>query len=104
MVSQNLFTEYFSQWGHVGTTVAFVNNRERVIIAQIIIEHNEMKVIIYIESSGLETVVSVDQLYPLFCNTCQQHSFMGLVRCEGCEHRQCPKCMNQYQNNCGLCC
>ena len=100
MVSQNMFTEFFSQWGRIGTTVALGNNRERVMIAKIINEHNEIKVSIYIETSGLEAVVSVDELYPLFCNNCHKHSFIGLIRCEGCEHRQCPNCMAQYQNKC----
>ena len=104
MVVQNTFTEFFEQWGRIGTTVAWGNNLERVIIKQIICENNEKRVIIFVVSSGMETYVSVNELYPLFCEVCHYHSFMGLVRCEGCEHRQCPKCMDKYDNNCGSGC
>ena len=101
MVSQNKFTEFFGQWGHIGTTVAWGNNRERVRLCEFLYENNEINIIIFIESTGLEACVSIDELYPLFCQMCQRHSFIGLIRCEGCHHKQCPKCMEIYENKCG---
>ena len=101
MVSQNKFTEFFSQWGQVGTTVAWGNNRKRVIIASVV-DINNKRVTILNDLS--EHVVPMDQLYPLFCEVCQHHSFIGLILSEGCQHRQCPNCMEQYENKCGFGC
>lgn len=104
MVTQNRFTEFFSQWGCVGTTVAWGNSRERVMIARILHENNNINVTIYVESTGIEKIVPVDELYPLLCESCNYYSFIGLIRCEGCEHRQCPNCMEQFENKCGFGC
>ena len=104
MISQNMFTEFFGQWGYIGTTVAWGNNRERVRLCEHIYENNERKMIIFIEQTCLKTCVPIEELYPLFCEVCQCHSFIGLIRCEGCKHRQCPQCMIKYDNKCGFNC
>lgn len=102
MVTQNPFTESFSQWGQVGATVAWGNNQERVIIVRVW-ELNK-KMVKILKNRLSEQVVPIDQLYPLLCELCQHHSLIGLIRCEGCDHRQCPNCMEQYENKCGFGC
>ena len=98
------FTEFFEQWAHIGTTIAWGNNKERVRLCEHVYENNEKKAIIFIESSGLQTCVPIKELFPLYCHMCDSYSFIGLIRCEGCSHRQCPNCMERYVNRCGLNC
>ena len=109
-LEQNPFTESFSQWGHVGAMVAW-GNKQRACSNHTRRELNKNMVIILKDSRLTEEVVPMDQLYPLFCEVCQNHSFRGLVLCndpllrkKGCEHRQCPKCMEKYKNKCGFGC
>lgn len=99
----SIFQENFSQWGRINNVVVLGNNDTRVIINDIFEENNELKVIATIIGGRIQTVSPAKDFRPDFCLSCQRHSFVSLICCEGCQHRQCLKCMERTKNVCQIC-
>ena len=97
------FQENFHQWGIRDAIVVLGNNSNRVRILDIYEEDNQKKVIVSVLGSQLQTAVNTDELMPDYCRACEKHCYSSLICCEGCQHRQCMRCMEEHKHRCVIC-